>query len=95
MSLHFEVDGERATIQTRPEYGRPVTFEVRRRKVKVGGGGYWTPPRAEQRYVVGLKGSDGDGFSTHLSFETACSRALSRARRYEQAYSKPRGVMAA
>ena len=80
MSLEVEIDAAGATYAATPEYGQRVVFEVRWRVVRHG------PPR----FVVQLKNSSGDGFSQHLKFETACRAALSRARRYDRAFSKPR-----
>jgi len=86
------IETAHATFRAEPEFGRPVTFEVRLRKVDVSRSN-WTRNR-QDRYVVGLKGSDGDGFGHFMSFEKACAAALSRARRYERAYAKPRGIAA-
>lgn len=83
---------DHATITASPEYGRAVTFEVRWRDVRLGND--WYNRRREPRFVVGLLGSDGAGFSQHVSFERAVSACLSRARRYDKAYSVPRGIAA-
>ena len=77
---------------TQPEHGRPVTFVVTSRQVNVARAAWGK--RYETRYVVGLKGSGGNGFSHHTSFEVAVRHALARARRYELAYSRPRGLAA-
>lgn len=92
MSMDVEIETAHALLAVRPPHGRPVTFEVRLRSVKIGASS-WSRSRAD-RYVVGLKGSDGDGFSTHVSFEAACRAALRRARTYHAAYERPRGVAA-
>lgn len=94
MSFEARIDEHSAHIETRPEFGKPVTFVVQRKVTEIGRGrGYWSP-RTDERYVVGLKGSSGSGFSQHKSFDTACRAALSRARRYHEAYSVPRGLRA-
>ena len=80
-----------ATFRAEPEHHRPVTFEVRVQRVNVAGNP-WSK-NMQSRYVVGLKGSAGPGFAHFTSFEKACQSALSRARRFEKAYSKPRGIV--
>lgn len=93
--IEVEVNDQDATFVVEPEHGRRVVFEVRHREVHVSrrtSGIYMGTPRL--RWVVGLKGSDGDGLSAHSSFERALRSALWRARRYERAYSVPRGVPA-
>lgn len=95
MSLDVSIDSDGATFAARPAYGKPVTFVVESREINVSRSGYWYAKRVAPRFVVALKGSSGDGFSHHTSFDEACKRALSRARRYEKAYSQPRGVVAA
>lgn len=88
--MNVVIEKTEATFRAEPEYGRPVTFEVRSRLVDVSRTGWRR--NMQERYVVGLKGSDGQGFAQFVSFERACSAALSRARRYERAYSRPRGI---
>lgn len=88
------IDTHEATFATQPEHGRPVTFVVTSRTINVARYSAWGK-RYETRYVVGLKGSDGNGFSHHTSFEVAVRNALSRAHRYVKAYSRPRGQAAA
>lgn len=87
--MNATIGTDHATFRAEPAHGRPVTFEVRYRTIDVSTG--WGR-NMQDRYVVGLLGSDGDGFSHHTTFETACARALTRARRFEAAYSKPRPV---
>ena len=70
------------------EFGKGVVFVVEWRLCDVGA----RHRRMEWRYVLGLKGSTGQGFSHYMSFDRACSALLSRARRYDRAYSKPRGL---
>lgn len=85
-----------ATFTVSSPLGQRVTFDVRYRSVQVGRGG-WAGKSYGTRYVVGLKGSDGQGFSAHNDFEVACRAALSRARRYEKALLRAatrRGVAA-
>lgn len=91
MSMDVQIDDTHATFRVQPDHGRAVTFEVRLREVDIRTGQGWRR-NMQRRYVVGLLGSDGAGFAHFLSFEKACSAALSRARRYERAYAKPRGV---
>jgi hypothetical protein len=74
-------DADYASVTAEPAHGRAVTFEVRFRKVSVS---------RSPRYVVGLKGSDGDGFAHFTTFDRACRSAMWRARRYERAFDKPR-----
>lgn len=85
MSLTVEIDTDHATFVVDPPYGSRVVFEVRLRDITIDC--RYTRTRLNDRYVVGLKGSNGNGFSQHLSFERACAAALSRARRYDRAYS--------
>lgn len=89
MSLEVEINEQHATYAVDPEHGARVVFEVRYREVNISRS-RWR--NLKDRYVVGLKGSDGDGFAHFTSFEKACRSALYRARRYEKAYSKPRGT---
>lgn len=89
LEVSYEEDG--ATFVARPTYGKPVVFEVARRRAPVGKPS-WGRQSVEIRYVVQLRGSSGAGFSTHISYDAACKSALSRARRYEKAYSVPRGL---
>lgn len=85
-----------ATIAVRPEYGHPVTFVIVDRTVNVARPtGSYVVPRRASRFVVALKGSTGAGFSAHTSFDAACKSALHRARRYDRAYSVPRGLAVA
>lgn len=88
--MNVVIDQDVATFRAEPEYGRPVTFEVRHREVDVRRGGWGR--NMQPRFVVALLGSDGQGFAHFVSFEKACASALSRATRYERAYSKPRGI---
>lgn len=92
--MNVTIETAHATFRAEPEHGRPVTFEVRLRSVNVASTSGWYSRNMQTRYVVGLKGSDGQGFCQFASFEKACASALSRARRYEKAYSKPRGIAA-
>jgi len=89
----YEEDG--ALFVVEPEYGCRVVFEVSRRRAPVGPRSTWGTQRCESRYVVGLKGSNGNGFSTHVSYEAACKAARIRAQKYERAYSRPRGLVRA
>lgn len=84
-----------AVYAVRPDHGKPVTFVVTLRNIDVSNrnGSYWSK-RFADRFVVGLKGSTGHGFSHHTTLEAACRSAHYRARRYERAYSVPRGVAA-
>lgn len=91
-ALTVEIDEATATFTCDPAYGRKVVFEVRERVVTVGQS-RWTQ-QAANRFVVGLKGSDEQGFSTHRTFEAAFKAANLRATRYFNAYSVPRGVAA-
>lgn len=92
--MNVVIETAHATFRAEPEHGRPVTFEVRLRTVDVSSDrNYWRSKNMQARYVVGLLGSDGAGFAQFASFEKACSAALSRARRYEKAYSVQRGVI--
>ena len=93
--MNVNIETAYATFRAEPEHGRPVTFEVRLRTVNVSSDrSYWRSRNMRDRYVVGLKGSDGAGFCQFTSFEKACASALSRANRYERAYSKSRGIAA-
>ena len=95
MSIEAVIESDAATYAVRPEHGKPVTFVVAVRAVNVTRARWgYAPRRMADRFVVGLKGSDGPGFASHTSFEAACRSALSRARRYDRAYSVPRGVAA-
>lgn len=89
--MNVVIETAYATFRAEPQYGRPVTFEVREREVDVASRNSWRK-NVQTRYVVGLKGSDGGGFAHFISFEKACASALSRCRRFEKAYSEPRGV---
>jgi hypothetical protein len=93
MSLDVTFEADIAHFAARPEHGKPVVFEVRFREIAVGNDSGWGRRRKAGRYVVGLKGSDGAGFANFTTFEAACRSALSRARRYERAYSKPRRTL--
>lgn len=81
-----------AEFVVEPEHGRRVVFTVEERTIDLrdvhGGWGH----RPVRRFVVGLKGSRGVGFSHHMTFELACHRALVRANRYDKAYAVPRGL---
>lgn len=92
--MNVIIDTAHATFRAEPEHGRPVTFEVRLRRINVASDNYWRSKNLQDRYVVGLLGSDGSGFCHYASFTKACAAALSRAKRYEKAYSKPRGIAA-
>jgi hypothetical protein len=84
VSLNVSIQpDDTATFTVSSPLGQRVTFDVRFRSVQIGRSG-WGGRTYGERYVVGLKGSDGDGFSAHTSFEVACRAALSRARRYEK-----------
>lgn len=88
MSLDVAIQpDDTATFTVSSPLGQRVTFDVRFRRVQIGRGG-WSGKSYGERYVVGLKGSDGDGFSAHTSFDVACRAALSRARRYERSLLK-------
>lgn len=93
MSIEVTFDAERAEAVVDPAYGRRVVFVVERRTVRTGKRNHWYQPQAN-RWVVGLRGSQTDGFSSHSTYEGACTSLLSRARRYERAYSVPRGLQA-
>lgn len=88
--IAVEFEEKRAEAVVSPTFGRRVVFVVEWRQLDVG----VSHRRLSYRYVVGLKGSTGQGFSHHTRFDDACSRLLSRARRYDRAYSKPRGLAA-
>ncbi|HJR88951.1 MAG TPA: hypothetical protein VJ782_02195 [Aeromicrobium sp.] len=95
MSIDVVIEQDAATFAVRPPFGKPVTFVVTEKNVNVSRQtGSFVARREAPRFVVGLKGSHGNGFSHHTTFEAACSRALSRARRYDRAYSVPRRVAA-
>jgi hypothetical protein len=85
VSIEVEINESDATFIVDPEHGHRVVFEVRWRRPKGA---------ATERFVVGLKGSDGEGFSAHVLFDRACRSALWRARRYQKAFSKPREIPA-
>ena len=91
MSMDVEINAEDATVSVAPEYGRRVVFEVRPRTIDISSASSWGRNR-KRRYVVGIKGSNGAGFSHHVSFEAAVRSALYRGRRYDKAYSSPRGI---
>lgn len=93
MSMDVDINTEDACVIVSPDYGRRVTFEVRRRTIDISSGDSWRSNR-KSRFVVGIKGSEGRGFSHHVSFEAAIKSVLYRARRYDKAYSKPRGIQA-
>lgn len=83
-----DISEDHALIKVVPEEpGKPVTFEVRYRTVRIWNGWNYYHPSA---YVVGLKGSDGEGFSHHYTFEKAVQAVFIRARRYERAYARRR-----
>lgn len=93
--IDVEIGTGYACAIVEPEHGRRVVFEVRLRSLKVRRQSGWPYTRDTGNvYVVGLKGSDGEGFAHHHSFERAVQGMLSRARRYAKAYSVPRGVAA-
>lgn len=95
MSISVDIGLREASFAVRPTHGKPVTFMVSERDINVARPQtYYTAKRVAPRFVVHLKGSTGDGFSHHTSFEQACARALSRARRYDKAYSVERRVAA-
>ena len=91
--MNATIETAYATFRAEPEHHRPVTFEVRLQRVDVSRDRAWRVKNLQERYVVGLKGSAGSGFAHFVSFEKACQAALSRARRFEKAYSKPRGLL--
>lgn len=75
MSLDMTVkDDERAEFTVKGKRGQHVTFDVRLRHVKVGRVMGYQP-----RYVVGLKGSDGDGFA-HFTIDAVSRLRARRAR---------------
>jgi hypothetical protein len=86
-SIETRYEEDEARIRVVPEHGKAITFVVDRRRAPVT-----RSLACETRYVVGLRGSGGNGFSTHTSYEAACRSALSRATRYGKAYAKARGV---
>lgn len=86
LDVSIELDNT-ATFTVSSPLGQRVTFDVRFRPVRIGRGG-WSGNARGLRYVVGLKGSDGEGFSAHTTFDIACRAALARARRYDQALAK-------
>lgn len=88
-----EIGTAYASAIVEPECGRRVVFEVRLRSLTYRKRDGWRA-HAKDAYVVGLKGSDGEGFGHHYKFERAVASMLYRARRYEKAYSVPRGVVA-
>ncbi|HKY58338.1 MAG TPA: hypothetical protein VJL80_09895 [Aeromicrobium sp.] len=95
MNIDVTINENTAEYVVRPTHGRPVTFVVEFRTAIISGArSVYRRSQSGNRYVVGLKGSTGAGFSTHTSFEAACRSALSRARKYAKAYSIPRGVAA-
>jgi hypothetical protein len=95
MSIEVMIDSDAAVLVARPPYGKPVTFVVEEREIDVARNtGSWYQRRTARRFVVGLKGGTRTGFSHHTSFELAVTRAMSRARRYDRAYSVPRGMLA-
>ena len=88
MALDVTVNtDDTATFTVTGPQGQRVTFDVRYRRVRIGSGG-WSGKSYGRRFVVGLKGSDGDGFSAHTTFDIACRSALARARRYEKACAR-------
>lgn len=82
--IEVAIDQGHARARVAPEHGRPVTFDVRFRPIDVG----VSRRNIQDRFVVGLLGSDGDGFAHFTKFETAVASMLSRANRYHRAYSK-------
>lgn len=78
MSYLATIDGDTAAVRVTPDRGRTVVFEVVHRSVR----------GSAPRYVVQCKGSTGDGFSSHRSFETAVRSLLARARRYDRAFAE-------
>lgn len=91
MSLEVIVGEQDAEFYARPTHGRPVAFFVEYRSVRTGHYGRGR----EMRWVVTLKGNRAAEFSRHLSEETAHRAALRRARKYDAAYSVPRGLAVA
>jgi hypothetical protein len=80
MSLDVSIQpDDSATLTVRSPLGQRVTFDVRQRRIRGAG---------TERFIVGLKGSDGAGFSQHNTFDTAFRAALSRARRYDRSLAK-------
>lgn len=94
MSLEVDYGADTATFTVTRPNGMRVTFDVRKRRVKVGNGWpySYSAKRYDDRWVVGLKGSDEDGFSQHLTYDRACQFALARARRYDRACSRARSA---
>lgn len=92
--MNVTIDTAHATFRAEPLHGRPVTFEVTLREIDVRQRRTAWGRNMQQRYVVQLKGSTGDGFAHFTSFEAACRSALARARKYERAFDKPRGIAA-
>lgn len=89
MSLDVSIQpDDTATLTVSSPLGQRVTFDVRERYVR---------GRGPKRFIVGLKGSDGEGFSAHKTFDTAFRSALSRARQYDRSLArvaKRKGVAA-
>jgi hypothetical protein len=80
MSLDVSIQpDDTATLTVHSPLGQRVTFDVRQRRIRGAGA---------ERFIVGLKGSDGQGFSQHTTFDTAFRAALSRARRYDRSLAK-------
>lgn len=85
----FEEDGN-TVIYARPEHGRPIAFLVEARIVKISHSRW--DHRRESRWVVTLRGNRDAELSRHLTEENALRAALRRARKYDTAYSVPRGL---
>ena len=80
MNITADYDGmNRASFVISPPFGRAVTLVVTPRRTPRG-----------TRWVVSTPANLGDGFSRHTTYEAACKAALSRAKRYDRAYSTPR-----
>jgi len=93
MSIDMTVDSDSTIVYARPPYGRPIAFMVELRRVKISKSRW--DNRRETRYVVTLKGNREAEFSRHLTQEAAQKACLSRARKYDRAYSVPRGLAVA
>lgn len=80
MSLDVSIQpDDTAILVVSSPLGQRVAFDVRQRRIRGAG---------SERFIVGLKGSDGEGFSNHTTFDTAFRAALSRARRYDRSLAK-------
>jgi hypothetical protein len=92
MSMEVEFGEDTARAVVTPEFGRRAVFVVERRKVDVARRNSWRK-NMKYRWVVALEGSRDESGFTHLtSFDAACRSLLHRARRFDRAYSVPRGI---